>query len=143
MSFMNALDTNIWIYSHDSRDTAKQQIAQDLIDNVRPLALPWQVGCEFIAASRKLHPLGFTEANARLALTAMRGMADEILLPSPDLWAETHALQTGFSLSFWDALLAAGCIRGGVLTLYTEDFGSSPSIQGLSIVNPFTTGSTP
>jgi predicted nucleic acid-binding protein len=143
MSFMNALDTNIWIYSHDSRDAAKQTMAQHLINNVRPLALPWQVGCEFIAASRKLHSLGFTEDHAWLALTAMQGMADAILLPAADLWAETHALQGTFSLSFWDALLAAACIRGGVLTLYSDNLGSSPSIHGLSIVNPFTPGSTP
>jgi predicted nucleic acid-binding protein len=48
---MNVLDTNIWLYSHDTRDPHKQAIAQQLIATVRPLALPWQVGCEFIAAS--------------------------------------------------------------------------------------------
>ena len=32
-SFMNALDTNIWIYSHDARDEGKRQKAQELIAN--------------------------------------------------------------------------------------------------------------
>ncbi len=48
---MNALDTNVWIYSHDTRETEKQQMAQRLIAEARPGVLLWQVGCEFIAAS--------------------------------------------------------------------------------------------
>src|SRR6266851_6914561 len=67
---MIALDTNIWIYSHDTRDPAKQAAAQQLIGQTRPLALPWQVGCEFVAASRKLQAQGFSEQQAWLALTA-------------------------------------------------------------------------
>ena len=56
---MNALDTNIWIYSHDTRDPEKQRRAQELIRTVQPLAPLWQVGCEFIAASRRLASMGF------------------------------------------------------------------------------------
>jgi len=37
---MNAIDTNIWLYSHDNRDQRKQAIAQQLIAAARPLALP-------------------------------------------------------------------------------------------------------
>jgi predicted nucleic acid-binding protein len=44
---MNAIDTNVWLYSHDTRDPHKQGIAQQLIATMRPLALPWQVGCEY------------------------------------------------------------------------------------------------
>jgi hypothetical protein len=47
---MNGIDTNVWIYSHDSRDPQKQSVAQQLISTTRPLALPWQVGCEFIVS---------------------------------------------------------------------------------------------
>jgi predicted nucleic acid-binding protein len=137
MSFMNVLDTNIWLYSHDTRDPRKQAIAQRLIATVRPLALPWQVGCEFIAASRKLAPVGFTESQAWSALTAMRTLADTVLLPVSDLWPETQALQSRYSLSFWDALLIAACLREGVKILYTEDIGSPRTIDNLSLVNPF------
>jgi predicted nucleic acid-binding protein len=113
---MNAIDTNVWLYSHDTRDPRKQGIAQQLIAAARPLALPWQVGCEFIAAGRKLAAAGFTEAQAWAALAAMRALADVILLPVPDLWPETQALQARYSLSFWDALLVGACLRGGVQT---------------------------
>ena len=134
---MNALDTNIWLYSHDTRDPRKQGLAQQLITTVRPLALPWQVGCEFVAASRKLVAAGFTEAQAWAALSAMRSLADVILLPVPDLWPETQSLQSRYSLSFWDALLAAACLHDGVQVLYTEDMGAPRTIDRLSLVNPF------
>src|SRR6266849_4374315 len=111
---MNVIDTNIWLYSHDLRDPRKQGIAQQLIATTRPLALPWQVGCEFVAASRKLAVVGFTESQAWAALAAMQVLADVILLPAPDLWLETQSLQSSYSLSFWDALLVAACLRGGV-----------------------------
>jgi predicted nucleic acid-binding protein len=134
---MNVLDTNIWLYSHDTRDPHKQACAQQLIATVRPLALPWQVGCELVAASRKLAPAGFTEAQAWSALNAMRALADIILLPVPDLWPETQTLQGRYSLSFWDALLVAACLRDGVKILYTEDIGAPRNIDSLSLINPF------
>lgn len=134
---MNAIDTNVWIYSHDSRDPEKQHTAQQLIATAHPMLLPWQVGCEFIAASRKLKPLGFSEEKAWMALAAMQTMASTVLLPVPEIWSETQAIQARLSLSFWDALLIAACVRGGVTTLYTEDFGGKSPIDGLSIVNPF------
>src|SRR5437868_5855523 len=102
---MIALDTNIWIYSHDTRDPAKQATAQNLIAQAQPLALPWQVGCEFIAASRKLKPWGFSEQEAWQALDAMQAAAAVVLLPEAELWSETHDLLQRFTMSFWDALL--------------------------------------
>jgi predicted nucleic acid-binding protein len=134
---MNVLDTDIWLYSHDTRDPHKQTCAQQLIATVQPLALPWQVGCEFVAASRKLAPVGFTEAQAWSALAAIRALADIILLPVPELWLETQALQSRYSLSFWDALLVAACLHDGVKVLYTEDMGAPRTIDSLSLVNPF------
>src|SRR6266851_2860570 len=103
----------------------------------KPLALPWQVGCEFVAASRKLAAAGFTESQAWAALAAMRALADVILLPVPDLWPETQALQGRHSLSFWDAQLVSTCLRGGAQVLYTEDIGAPRAIDSLSLVNPF------
>jgi predicted nucleic acid-binding protein len=135
---MNAIDTNVWLYSHDSRDRVKQALAQSLIASARPLALPWQVGCEFIAASRKLAAVGFTEQQAWTTLAA-----DLVLLPVVDLWVDAQSLQARYSLSFWDALLVAACLREGVTILYTEDMGSPRNIDGLSLVNPFVALSTP
>ena len=134
---MNALDTNIWLYRHDSRDLDKQQKSKRLIDETRPWVLLWQVGCEFIAASRKLEPFGLSQDDAWNALVDMQAIAHGIVLPVPQLWPEAREVQARFSLSFWDALIVAACTRGGVTTLYTEDMGAPRTLNGLSLVNPF------
>ncbi|MDZ4851849.1 MAG: PIN domain-containing protein [Pirellulaceae bacterium] len=134
---MDAIDTNIWIYSHDSRDKGKQRIALELIAAPRILALPWQVGCEFIAASRKLAPYGFTEETAWASLDEMQAMADQILVPSTAHWRTGRNLIAKYRLSYWDGMLAAACLEGGVQALITEDFGGSTMIEGMKIVNPF------
>jgi predicted nucleic acid-binding protein len=134
---MNAIDTNVWIYSHDTRDANKQAVAQGLIANLRSLALPWQIGCEFIAACRKLVPLGFDDAHAWTALADMQSIANAVLMPVPRLWTAAKDLQARHLLSFWDALLVAACIDGGVTVLYTEDMGSPRQLDALSLVNPF------
>ena len=134
---MNVVDTNIWIYCHDGRDPTKRAKAQEAVAAAGPLALPWQVGCEFIAACRKLEPQGFDKNEAWDSLTDISTSATQILLPVPDLWPETRSLQDRFSLSFWDALLVATCIRGNVKILYTENMGAPRTIDNLSLVNPF------
>ncbi len=133
---MNAIDTNIWIYRHDSRDPTKQQIAEQLITTM-PQILLWQVGCEFIAASRKLAAIGFTEDQAWAALADMQSIAAQVAIPDIQVWTDAQDLQKRHALSFWDALLVAACIRGGAQTLYSEDLGAPRTIENLSLVNPF------
>lgn len=134
---MIALDTNIWIYAHDTRDLTKQRTAQHLIESSDPMALLWQVGCEFIAAARKLAPQGFGGREAWQALSDMRGMAEVILLPEPDLWDRSRRLQETCGLHFWDGLIVAACLGGAVETLYSEDLAGLREVEGLEIVNPF------
>lgn len=134
---MNAIDTNIWVYRHDSRDPQKHAVAVKLISTIQPLALPWQIGCEFIAASRKLAHLGFDEAKAWAALARMQALASAVVMPTVQLWQDCQSMQTRHSLSFWDALLVTTCIDAGVTTLYTEDMGAPRQIDSLTLVNPF------
>jgi predicted nucleic acid-binding protein len=136
---MNAIDTNVWIYSYDTRDPQKQQVARQVGAATRPFVLPWQVGCECLAATRKLLPFGFTAKQAWEALDDIRGMANAVALPDPSDWDMARDLQAQVMLSLWDALLLATCIRHGVTTLFTEDFGSPRTIRGVQIVNPFAT----
>ena len=51
---MNAVDTNVLVYSHDFRDPRKQAIAAALISSLNSGVLIWQVACEFVASSNKL-----------------------------------------------------------------------------------------
>jgi len=40
-------------------------------------------------------------------------------------------------VSFWDALIVAGCLEEGVGTLYSEDIPSRGEFGPLRVVNPF------
>jgi len=101
------------------------------------MALLWQVGCEFLSAARKLEPFGFPREHAWGALADMQIMADAILLPDPEVWKLARDLEGEFSLSFWDALIVAGCIHGGVETLYSEDITGARDNRGVRAANPF------
>ena len=77
---MIALDTNILIYACDKADPARQKVALDLISRISGGVLPWQVACEFIAASRKLERQGFTPADAWARLADFMGVFRLVVL---------------------------------------------------------------
>jgi predicted nucleic acid-binding protein len=61
---MNAVDTNVLFYAHDSRDPKKQETAAELIASLTDGTLLWQVACEYLWASRKLEALGYSYSEA-------------------------------------------------------------------------------
>jgi predicted nucleic acid-binding protein len=46
-------------------------------------------------------------------------------------------LLSNYSLSFWDVMIIAACLEGGVSSLYSENFDGYSNIEGLSLINPF------
>jgi len=78
---MIAVDTNVLIYACDQADARRQKIALDLVTNAQDGGLLWQVACEFISASRKLHKQGFMSAQAWNRLVELRDLLP-LVLPS-------------------------------------------------------------
>ena len=76
---MHAVDTNVLIYAHDPRDAAKQAMAVSLIQSVTPGVLLWQVACEYLSASRKLEPLGYSRVDAWQDIRDLRRVWTTIL----------------------------------------------------------------
>ncbi len=100
-------------------------------------ALLWQVACEFIAASRKLTSIGYTQAQAWRELETLRVLW-KLVLPSENVLIQAEHLTATNNFSFWDAMIVAACMEGGVTRLYTEDFDDSLSkVIGIEILNPF------
>lgn len=133
---MNAVDTNILIYVHDRRNARKQIIAESLIRTLPQGVLLWQVACEYLSASRKLEPFGYSKEKAWQDLHKLRKLwATE--LPTWEMFERTEQLLQRYSLSSWDALIVAACLEAGVTRLYSEDFDKSAQAEGLEIVNPF------
>jgi predicted nucleic acid-binding protein len=76
---MNGIDTNVLLYVHDPRDPAKQEIAASLLQSLTDGVLLWQVACEYIAASRKLEPLGYSHVQAWQDISDLRRVWTTVL----------------------------------------------------------------
>jgi len=133
---MNVVDTNVLLYAHDPRDRAKQAVAASLVESLADGVLLWQVACEYLAASRKLEPLGYSLLQAAQDIRDLRRVWTTLL---PNWAVLDHAAQLckTRSLSFWDAMIIAACLEGNVPRLYSEDLEGMDGLGGLEIVNPF------
>lgn len=133
---MTGFDTNILIYSCNLADARRQQRALELLASTRDGVLLWQVAAEFVAASRKLSPQGFTPAHAWARL---REFIDVLPLITPSAKVLEHAqeLHIDQGISFWDAMIIGACLECGVHTLYSEDLPGRLVQARLQIVNPF------
>jgi predicted nucleic acid-binding protein len=138
---MNAVDTNVLIYAHDTRYPTKMAIAESLIRTLTDGVLLWQVACEYIAASRKLAALGFSPDKAWQAVYRLQKLWST-RLPTWEVLRSAEVLMNRYSLSPWDALIIAACLESGVTRLYSEDFDASAQAEGLEIINPFITTSS-
>jgi predicted nucleic acid-binding protein len=132
---MTAFDTNVLIYSCDLNDSRRQQRAFDLLSRAQDGVLLWQVAVEFVAASRKLAPQGFTPAQAWARLHEFMDVL-RVVVPSPGVFDHARPLHRDQGVSFWDAMIIGACIDCGVETLYSEDLPGR-IVPKLKIVNPF------
>ncbi|HVG20970.1 MAG TPA: nucleic-acid-binding protein, contains PIN domain protein, partial [Blastocatellia bacterium] len=59
------------------------------------------------------------------------------ILPGWRVMDRAKQLSNSHSLSYWDSMIIAACLEGGVTRLYSEDFDGYSNIDSLSLVNPF------
>ena len=133
---MNAVDTNILIYVHDPRDASKQMIAGELVTNLDDGLLLWQTACEFLAASRKLVPYGYSYEQALADIRELMSYWSTAI-PTWAVLDRGESLLARYSLSYWDATLIAAGLEAGATSLYSENFTGYRDIDGLKIINPF------
>jgi predicted nucleic acid-binding protein len=135
---MNAVDTNVFVYSVDANAPEKQARAIAFLESLDAVntVTPWQVACEVGSVLLDHARRGRFSGDPAVAITALRSRF-RIVTP------REHALDIALGLvatsrvSYWDSLLIAACIDAGVRTLYTEDVQAMPQIAGVDIVNPF------
>ena len=134
---MNAVDTNVFVYSVDLHFPLKQQRALSLLESLDSAATitPWQVACELGAVLHAHARNGRFTGDLNLTIRALRGRF-RVATPRDHVLDNALTLMTSNQLSYWDALLLAACDDAGVHTLYTEDLQSQPLINGVRIVNP-------
>jgi predicted nucleic acid-binding protein len=140
MSDRSFFDTNILVYSRDTSDATKHQVAQALVREAwqhRSGTLSAQVLSEYyVTVTQKLDP-GLTRFEAWddvSSLCSWRPIAiDEECL------RVAHEAQQRFGISWWDSLIVAAAHRSGASRLYTEDLNHGQSYLGVEAVNPFLT----
>lgn len=135
---MNAIDTNILIYSIDANDASKRSRALELLESLpeEKTVIPWQVACEVAAVLRSMAAAGRFRGDVVEAITSLR-TCFPIVLPMHSTLERSLRIQMRDQVSTWDALLIAACADAGVKHLYTEDLQGRPAIEGVTLVNPF------
>ena len=138
---MNAIDTNVLVYSFDTDDPIRQQQAIELIDRLseKPddTVLPWQVIVECLVCLRRWVDRGRLSASDVDQHMADVSVLFPVAMPSMNMIPSSLELTSRHSLSHWDSLLIAACIEANVETLYSEDLGDGEQYDSVTAVNPF------
>ncbi len=137
---MNAVDTNIFVYSLDRHEPAKQLKAQQLLQRlqsaVEPTVLLWQVLAELVQQLRRWEDQGkLTHAEFLQHVQTMRQLFP-LALPTAAVLDCALDLSERYSLSHWDSMVLGACSDAGIGTLYTEDMGAPRAIDGIQLINP-------
>jgi predicted nucleic acid-binding protein len=139
MSAKFFLDTNIVVYTFDTRAPKKKRRALELVEQAlrtQQGVVSTQVVQEFLnVATRKFAvPLKLSDAQQYLqdVLSPLCSV-----FPSIDLFRHALVLQQDTQYSFYDSLIIGGALQAGCDMLYSEDLQHGQYIRGLQILNPF------
>ena len=133
------LDTNVFAYTFDLRDTRKRKIADALIvSSLRDESgvASFQVVHEFVNLAVRETVPGFGAAEAALYISET--FAKLILVQSSlNLCLKALSIRHRYQFHWYDSLIVAAALDSGCKTLFSEDLQHRQVIDGLKIVNPF------
>ncbi len=131
------VDTNVWVYTVDRSEGAKQKMARDLLQRSREsdLVVSAQVlGEFFVTVTGKLsHPVPRAEARA---LVEQMSRLPVVPIDS-QLVARAIAHSEVWQLSYWDALIVAAAGVAGCTRILSADMSDGAVYDGVQIENPF------
>jgi predicted nucleic acid-binding protein len=132
------VDTNVLVYTRDSRDPSKQAAAAEWMVHLwesRRGRLSAQVLHEYyVTTTAKLDP-GLPSEDAREDILALSAWSPLPL--SMDLTERAWDVQDRWGFSFWDALIVAAAQVQGCAVLLTEDLQHGQKLDGLKVLSPF------
>ena len=133
---MTFLDTNIFVYSADATDKAKQARAYSIIRNAVDNPL-------FVISSQVLNEF------SNVALSKLKKSVVEVarfirlfrrirVVPVvPDLTLEALLIKDQYGIQFYDSLLIASAAANGCNEFWSEDMGDGAVYSGVKVINPF------
>lgn len=138
MSGKAFVDTSILLYAHDLADSAKNQVAVDLLtqlwdDNTGVIST--QVLQEFAVNLQRRISLSLTlqEVRARIALY----LDWEVVVNGKGAVLRGLDAKERYQISFWDAMIVQAAESAGCEVLYSEDLSHGQEYGGVLVVNPF------
>lgn len=132
------VDTNVLVYAHDLDAGERHHVAARVVAELwetRRAVISTQVLQEFYVNVTRKIPSPLARASARQIVKAYAAWQTE-LVGAPEVLLASE-LEEQHQLSFWDALIVAGALKGGASTIITEDMSSGRNIAGVRIENPF------
>lgn len=138
---MNAVDTNVLVYSLDRHEPAKQARALELLDRLGQSSersvLLWQVAAELLSCLRRWQASGRVSSADSVAYFRSVRELFPLVLPTADVFDRSIDLSARYSMSHWDSMLPAACTIAGVSVLYSEDLDAGTRYDTVNVVNPF------
>jgi predicted nucleic acid-binding protein len=136
------LDTNILVYLYDIAEKSKREraltVVDDLIRTTRAVISPQVMGEFFQAVTRSRRPL-LTHEEA-LARIRQYLIACEVVPITELIVLEATRGVESYQFSYWDAQIWATARLNQITTVYSEDFNSGATIEGINFVNPLNDG---
>ncbi len=134
------VDTNVFVYRHDSSDPSKQACAEqwiELLVHSRSGRLSFQVLQELYVSLTHERRLNFDRSEAQeivKVLATWQPVAADLAMLN-----RAWVLQDRFLLSWWDALIVAAAQTCECKVLLTEDLQDGQEFGAVQVVNPFAT----
>ncbi len=140
--FAVLIDTNVLVYLHDRNEAAKQQIAVDVFDYLQPIeraCLSAQTLAEFFNATTKGALPMLSAAQAATQVSKLAGAFTVLEITAQIVLEATRGVRE-HQLAYWDAQLWATARLNQIPIIFSEDFNSGASLEGVRFVNPFAPG---
>jgi predicted nucleic acid-binding protein len=132
------IDSNVLIYAEALDEPAKQSTALALLRKLKlegAGVLSTQVLQEYCNAG--LRKMGLSATHLRHQIKSHEQF--EVVQVTPEIIHGALDLHQTRNVSFCDSLILQAAIVSGCHTIYSEDLNSGEVINGVKIVNPFST----
>lgn len=133
------MDTNVLVYSFDTTEPRKQQIAQEIIRyalHTQRGVISTQVVQEFLNLALRKFAKTMSTADARQYLLSVLGPLCQ-QFPSISFYDQALSLQLETGYSWYDSLVVASAIEAGCTSLLSEDMQHNRKVRNVTIINPF------
>jgi len=138
---MNAVDTNVLVYSLDQLEPVKSAKAVDLLSRLGqagdPPRLLWQVASELLSCLARWESSGRIQPAETVSYVNTFLGVMPLAIPTASVLTRAIEMRGKHSLSHWDSMLLAACVEAGIDTLYSEDLSSGTTYDTVRVVNPF------